>query len=116
MRQRRVIHKLQQESEPHSRKWHVCNDAHTVIVLYTRLAPPGAFGSVPYLQMMPLASQLAHRGFCSSPKSSSDTYSSDRNNHQHFLRLLRQVRQPVRTLCLPAGVGFRGILGYEIHL
>jgi hypothetical protein len=48
----------------------------------------------------PLTSQLAHRGFCSS----------------HFRRLFRQVRQPVLTLCLPAGVGFRGImLDYSVH-
>lgn len=50
--------------------------------------------------MKPLTSQLAHRGFCSS----------------HFRRLFRQVRQPVLTLCLPAGVGFRGImLDYSVH-
>jgi hypothetical protein len=71
------------------------------MVSYTCLVPtpasPDRGGtkakSVPYLQVNPLTSQLAHRGFCSS----------------HFRRLLRQVRQPVLTLCLPAGVGFRGI-------
>lgn len=30
--------------------------------------------------------------------------------HVHFLRLLRHVKQPVLTLCLPAGVGLRGMV------
>ena len=85
-----------------------CDSILTVIVPYTCLAPtpasPDRGGtnakSAPYLQVKPLTSQLAHRGFCSS----------------HFRRLFRHVRQPVLTLCLPTGVGLRGmLLDYRAH-
>lgn len=33
----------------------------------------------------------------------------------HFLRRFRHVKHPVRTLCLPAGVGFRGMIEAKLE-